>query len=147
MPLSTYIDKLRRLSVNTAHGRASPHKICMLLAVFDLARAGGLTENRILYAPPLLERFRRFFEAVRAPGDHPNPYFPFFHLAGDLRGGEASFWHLEPLPGREAVLAAMSTARSHGDITQNIACATLDSDFYALLQDPASVDALTDMLA
>ena len=44
----------------------------MLLAVFDLARAGGLTENRILYAPPLLERFRRFFEALRAPGDHPN---------------------------------------------------------------------------
>ena len=57
---------------------------------------------------------------MRAPGDHPNPYFPFFHLAGDLRGGEASFWHLEPLPGREAVLAAMSTARSHGDITQNM---------------------------
>ena len=147
MPLPTYTAKLRRLSVNTAHGRASPHKICMLLAVFDLARAGGLTENRILYAPPLLERFRRFFEAVRAPGDHPNPYFPFFHLAGDLRGGESSFWHLEPLPGREAILAAMSTARSHGDITQNIACATLDPDFYALLQDPASVDALTDTIA
>lgn len=54
MPLPAYTAKLRRLSVNTAHGRASPHKICMLLAVFDLARAGGLTENRILYAPPLL---------------------------------------------------------------------------------------------
>jgi putative restriction endonuclease len=72
----------------------------MLLAVFDLARAGALPDNRILYAPPLLERFRRFFEAVRAPGDHPNPYFPFFHLAGDLRGGEASFWHLVPQPRR-----------------------------------------------
>ncbi len=98
MPLPTYTAKLRRLSVNTAHGRASPHKICMLLAVFDLARAGALPDNRILYAPPLLERFRRFFEAVRAPGDHPNPYFPFFHPAGDLRGGEASFWHPVPLP-------------------------------------------------
>ena len=39
----------------------------MLLAVFNLARAGGLTENRIRYAPPLLERFRRLFKAVRAP--------------------------------------------------------------------------------
>jgi hypothetical protein len=51
MPLPTYTAKLRRLSVNTAHGRASPHKICMLLAVFDLARAGALPDNRILYGP------------------------------------------------------------------------------------------------
>jgi putative restriction endonuclease len=52
MPLPTYTAKPRRLSVNTAHGRASPHKICMLLAVFDLARAGARPDNRILYAPP-----------------------------------------------------------------------------------------------
>ncbi|WP_461062332.1 hypothetical protein, partial [Silanimonas algicola] len=88
----------------------------MLLAVLDLARAGALKQNRILFAPPLLERYNTLFAAVRAPGDHPNPYFPFFHLAGRLRGGDASFWHLSPLPGRGAVLAAMSTARGTTDI-------------------------------
>ena len=78
MSVETYQQKFARLNVNVAGGRASPHKICMLLAVLDLARSGGLTENRIFYAPPLLERYARFFDAVRSPTDHRNPYFPFF---------------------------------------------------------------------
>ena len=40
MSLATYADQFRRLKVNVAHGRASPHKICMLLAVLDLAQIG-----------------------------------------------------------------------------------------------------------
>lgn len=139
MTLRTYADRFARLVVNVSHGRASPHKICMLLAVLDLARAGALTENRIAYGPQLLERYRRFFDAVRAPGDHPNPYFPFFHLKGRLRGGQASFWHLEALPGREAVLSSMTTARSPTDIADNVAFARLDDELHQLLQDPQSV--------
>ncbi len=146
MSLQDYRERLSRLIVNVRGGRASPHKICMLLALLDLARAGALVENRIGYAPPLLERYRGFFDAVRAPGDHPNPYFPFFHLAGRLRGGAPSFWHLQPLPGREAVLAAMRTARSHADITANVAFATLDSELHRLIQDPAAADALAATL-
>lgn len=56
MSLALYLDRLRRLQVNVARGRASPHKICMLLAVLDLARSGALRENRIDFAPALLER-------------------------------------------------------------------------------------------
>src|SRR4051812_47239616 len=106
MSLAEYQDKFRRLVVNMSGGRASPHKICMLLALLDLARAGGLPENRIYFGPPLLERYQQLFDSVRAPGDHPNPYFPFFHLTGKLRTGETSFWHLHPLLGRETVLDA-----------------------------------------
>lgn len=155
MSLESYAEKFTRIKVNTSSRgggedgsgpRASPHKICMLLAVLDLARAGGLEENRILYEPPLLERFRRFFDAVRAPGDHPKAYLPFFHLTGELRGGEPSFWHLEAVPGQESAVAAMRTVRSHGEIINNIACARLDPELYALLQDPANIDALTDAL-
>ncbi len=142
MTLQTYVDNFSRLVVNVSHGRASPHKICMLLAVLDLAKAGGLAENRIVYGPQLLERYRRFFDAVRAPGDHPNPYFPFFHLAGKLRGGSPSFWRLEALPGREAVLSAMTSARSDADITGNVACASLDNELHQLLQAPRTVDTL-----
>ena len=87
MSFAEYEDKFRRLIVNTAGGRASPHKLCMLLALLDLARAGALPANRIYFAPPLLERYAQFFAAVRTPSDHPNPYFPFFHLAGTLREG------------------------------------------------------------
>ena len=145
--LAAYQDKFRRLNVNVRAGRASPHKVCMLLALLDLARSGGLANNRIAFAPPLLERYQRFFAAVRTPRDHPNPYFPFFHLAGKLRGGEAGFWHLQPLPGRDAALAALSTARSLRDITDNIACATLDPELFKLLQDPDSLEALAGTLA
>ena len=79
--LATYQQAFTRLAVNQRDGRASPHKICLLLAVLDLARAGGLPVNRIVFGPALLERYHRFFDAVKQPGDHANPYFPFFHLA------------------------------------------------------------------
>jgi putative restriction endonuclease len=146
MSIAVYAEKFSRLNVNVSRGRASPHKICMLLAVLDLARAGGLLENRIRYEPMLLERYRRFFEAVRTPSDHPNPYFPFFHLAGNLRGKEESFWTLKAVAGREAVLEAMATARSARDITGNIDHAELDPELFDLLQDAAGIDALTETL-
>lgn len=145
--LQYYVDRFGRLVVNQRAGRASPHKICMLLAVLDLALAGGFRENLVRYAPPLLERYLRYFDVVRREGDHPNPYFPFFHLQGALRGGGASFWHLVPLPGREGVVAALTTARSHGDILSNMQGARLDNDLHALLQHHDAVLALSDALA
>jgi putative restriction endonuclease len=147
MSLKVYQDKLTRLIVNVRDGRASPHKICMLLAVLDLARGGGLPENRIFFLPPLLERYSRFFTAVRAPEDHPNPCYPFFHLAGNLRGGSPSFWHLQPMPGREAALAALKTARSPSDITSNVAFASLDPEMFDLLQSAPAIDALGEAIS
>lgn len=147
MTLEDYCECIGRLKVNTAHGRASPHKICMLLAVFDMARGGALATNRIEYAPPLLERYALYFEAVKANGDHPNPYFPFFYLTGKLRGGMLSFWHLHPKPGRETVLANMHGARSARDITENIEYASLDPDLYALLQDQVAINVMSESLA
>lgn len=147
MTLEDYCERIGRLKVASARGRASPHKICMLLAVFDMARGGALVANRIEYAPPLLERYALYFQAVRANGDHPNPYFPFFHLSGRLLGGLPSFWHLHPKPGREAVLADMRSARSVRDITENIAYVSLDPDLCVLLQDQAAVDVMSEALA
>jgi putative restriction endonuclease len=147
MSLTDYQDKFRNLVVNVRNGRVSPHKICMLLALLDLARAGALTLNRIEFGPPLLERYTRFFAAVKGIGDHANPYFPFFHLAGKLRNGSASFWHLKPLPGREAVLEGMSTARSFSDITSNVDYAELDRELFDLLQEPECIDALAETIS
>lgn len=147
MSVEDYIRKLRLLSVNQIQGRASPHKICMLLALFDLARSGALRENRVTFSPALLERYVHYFNAVRAPGDHPNPYFPFFHLKGKLRNGEESFWHLKPLAGREAVVQAMQSARSTSAIVDNISHVELDQDLYELLQDAGTVNRLGEALA
>lgn len=147
MSLAEYEDKFRRLVVNNSRGRASPHKLCMLLALMDLARAGALPANRIYFAPPLLERYAQFFAAVRRPNDHPNPYFPFFHLTGRLKDGQPSFWHLRALPGREATLDAKGTARSFGDITNNIAYAYLDPELFELLHNEASLNALGETIS
>ncbi|MCC2637825.1 MAG: hypothetical protein K0Q68_1544 [Moraxellaceae bacterium] len=147
MSLQAYIQKFQSIKVNVAHGRASPHKICMLLALLDLARSGSLTENKITFGPPLLERYESYFAAIRTEQDHPNPYFPFFHLQGSLRGNEESFWHLIPLPEREQVLQSMSTATSYRAITENIAWASLDDELFALLQDEANIDALSEALS
>jgi len=119
----------------------------MLLALLDLARSGGLSENHIRFLPPLLDRYRQYFDAVRAPGDHPNSWFPFFHLAGELRDGQPSFWHLKPLPGRQMTLAALDSARSSRAITENVDYAYLDDELFALLQDQANVDGLSAALA
>ena len=147
MTIQVFADRFARLVVNVRAGRARPHKICMLLAMLDLARAGGLSANRILYGPQLIERYRAFFEAVRAPGDFLHPYYPFFHLAGDLKGGQPSFWHLQALPGRKQVLEELDTPRGPNDITSNIANASLDPELHHLLQDPRAVDELTAALS
>lgn len=147
MSLLAYQEKLGQLKVNLAGGRASPHKVCMLLAVLDLARGGGLTENRITFDAPLLERYSRLFDAVRTPSDHPNPYFPFFHLGGKLRDRSSPFWHLHAMSGRELVLSNMTTARSYRDITENIAYASLDPELFILLQSLENIDALGQTLA
>jgi len=147
MTLSIYQQKFTHLRVNSSGGKASPHKICMLLALLDLAQGGALKVNKIEYGPALLERYRHFFDTVRGPSDHPNPYFPFFHLAGKLRDKSDSFWHLIPILGRESELASMTTVTSASDITRNICHAELDPELFMLLHDEESIEALSQTMA
>lgn len=139
-PLKRYFQAFRKLNVNRTGGRASPHKPSMLLAVLGLAEAGDLQHNEIRFVPALLERYAKYFDAVKGPTDHPNPYFPFFHLRGD------GFWHLQPLSGRETFVAAMQSARSNSAIVGNIAYARLDPELYALVLDERSRAALREEL-
>ncbi|MFT3953797.1 MAG: HNH endonuclease [Piscinibacter sp.] len=119
----------------------------MLLAALDLARAGRLIENKLFYGPELVERYGTYFEAVRAPGEVLHPYYPFFHLTGELDDGTRSFWHLVPQPGRSSDLQAIDTPRRVSDVTANVAYATLDPELHQLLQDEAAIDQLTDALS
>jgi putative restriction endonuclease len=139
--LAYYTKSFARLHVNRTKARGvSPHKICMLLAVIDLYDYDADRSNQILYGQKLLERFRLYFEAVKKPTDHANPYFPFFHLSGD------KFWHLQPKPGRELVLAALTTVRSNKGINENIEYATLDTDLHSLLGDRTARHHLAESL-
>ncbi len=138
--LAEYLQAFARLNVNRAGGIASPHKPCMLLAALGLAEAGKLVHNQIHFEPPLLERYARFFNIVREPRDHPNPWFPFFHLRSD------GFWHLQPKPGREAALDILDSARSASVIAENIACVSLDPALHSLVLDPRAREQLRQQL-
>ncbi len=138
--LTAYLEKFQHLNVNRRRDHESPHKPSMLLAIVGLAEAGLLSENEILFRPPLLDRYLEIFDVVRTDVDHPNPYFPFFHLQGD------GFWHLQAKAGREAVVASMGSARSHAAIEENIDFARLDPELHGYLQDAESRDALRQTL-
>ena len=147
MSLDSYKEKFTRLVVATSQGHRSPHKPCMLLAVLDLAAAGGLTENRIEFAPALLERYATYFNAVKSGNDRLNPWLPYYHLRGNLRGGEQSFWRHIPRPGREGILGSMTDATSARQIIDNIDYATLDDELYQLALDPIANAVLARTLA
>lgn len=138
--LDHYIKKVRSLNIDRTRGPISPHKMCMLLAVIDLFDAQPEHPNRIEYSPGLLERFRNFFDAVKAPGNHPNAYFPYFHLHSE------KFWHLHALPGREEALKSKKTVRSHKEVNENIAFVSLDDELYQLLKDPDARNALAEAI-
>lgn len=126
--LQEYIKAFQSLKVNRAR-TVSPHKMCMLLAVMDLFDADPQRANRIEYEPQLLDRFRMLFDAVRKPGDHPNPHLPFFHLRSD------GFWRLNARAGRAQALEVLGTVRTARQVTDNIAYVSLDDALYRLLQD------------
>lgn len=140
MPLADYIDAFRRLRVNAQ----SPHKPIMLLSVIQLFQDGRLVENQIDYSQDLLDTYRTLFSVVASPGDHPNPYFPFFHLKND--GGKQPFWILYPAPGRDLVLPAFRTISSRRQVEENIAFVTLAPELFVLLHDPIARAALKDDL-
>ena len=138
--LGPYLDKVRKLNVNKAHGKVSPHKMCMLLAVIDLFDANPDRPNRVEYDPQLLDRFHSFFKTVSAPGDHPHPYFPFFHLKSE------GFWHLHALPEREQVLEGLSTIRKPSQVLGNISHVSLDEDLYQLMRDTEAREVLAEAI-
>jgi putative restriction endonuclease len=144
--LEIYSERFANLIVNRSKNRFRPHKTCMLLAVLDMGRSGALKKNQISFGPALLERYRTVFDAVRDIGEHPHPYYPFFALAGRLRGGEPSFWHLKAFPGKEQVLQNLDSPRRTVDVTGNVDYAWLDRDLHELIQDPAAVDWLMERL-
>ena len=146
MSLAIYQEKFSQLAVNSAQGKVRPHKMCMLLAVLDLAQAGGLVENRIFFLPPLIERYLRFFDAVKGPNTQAHAYYPFFHLRGNLQNGEPSFWQLQPLPGREAAVEALDGVRSSRQLTDNIAYAKIDEELFEIIQSPDAIDTLGEAM-
>ena len=58
--LQEYIQKMKRLRVDRAHGVA-PHKPLLLLAIIELIERGQIRENKIPLTPDLAEVFIKYW--------------------------------------------------------------------------------------
>lgn len=95
MTPAQYLDQLSSLRMDRTKDRPRPHKVCLLLAVMDLIRAGALKENRIPFNNLLRQAFTKRFEQLKQDNDRDNPEFPYFYLRS------SGFWHLKPVVGKE----------------------------------------------
>ncbi|MGC9458868.1 HNH endonuclease [Vibrio genomosp. F10] len=88
MALEYYLDRFQNLKMNSASGKKSPHKVCMLLAVMDLIQAGYIVSNKIYLNQILKDQFTLHFDGLAQGKDKNTPENPFFHLRSE------GFWHL-----------------------------------------------------
>jgi putative restriction endonuclease len=147
MSINKYLSLFEGIRPHTAGGRVKPHKICMLLAILDLAKAGGLQENKIFFNADLIERYKNFFKVASAVDDIPNPHYPFFFLRGNLTDGRPSFWHLQPLAGREEYLQKLASISKPSELKANVEFAWLDDELFNLLKNSRNIEILQKSLA
>ena len=124
--LQKYVQKMKRLRVDRAHGVA-PHKPLLLLVVIELIERGQIRENKIPLSPDLAEIFMRYWSKVT--NRKPNIALPFFHLKSD------GFWHLHPNLGYEKALEIADRITAISRLREVIAHVSLDDDLFVLLTD------------
>ncbi|NVK56821.1 MAG: HNH endonuclease [Alteromonadaceae bacterium] len=132
-----YADEFHKLNVDRSSGRAKPHKVCLLFAVFDLIEDKQIPDNRIFFNDQLKARFTYYFNKLSADGDRDNPSLPFFHLRS------SSFWHHKL---RSAVNHKHKYAVSEKSLGTYIEYAYLNDDLFALLQNENHRNALRQCL-
>ncbi|MFC3095400.1 HNH endonuclease [Alteromonas sediminis] len=133
-----YADELKKLNVDRSSGRAKPHKVCLLFAVFDLIEDKQIRDNRILLNDELKLRFTHYFNKFRADGDRDNPYLPFFHLRS------SSFWHHKL---RSGVKYNHKYSVSEKSLNTYIEYVYLNEDLFALLKSEKQRNALRQCLS
>ena len=124
--LQKYVQKMKRLRVDRAHGVA-PHKPLLLLAVIELIERGQNPDNKIFLSPDLAETFIKYW--LKITEGRPNIGLPFFHLKSD------GFWHLHPNAGYEKVLEVADRITAVSRLREVIEYASLDNDLFVLLTD------------
>lgn len=130
MRLKLQIRKMRR---GGSKDHPSPHKLILLLAVFDLIEQGQIAQNQIYLNGELIAAFERNFRLHARPGDWCQVGPPFFHLR------TSGFWNHRPKQGRETVYTVLD--RSGGGmatVIENIEFAYFSDEAFKLVSDPDS---------
>ncbi|WP_072008534.1 DUF4007 family protein [Hymenobacter sp. IS2118] len=125
--LITEVSSLKRRVINN---REKPHKLLLLLAVFDLLDSGKISENRIYYDDQLGKAFREQFNLLADAGDWMQISQPFFHLRS------SSFWEHEIKPGRKPEYDKISTPGGGSKkITENIDFARFSDKAWLIIKE------------
>ena len=125
--LQKYVQKMKRLRIDRAHG-AAPNKPLLLLAVIELIEQGQILENKISPSPDLFESFMKYWSIVT--NRRPNLALPFFHLKRDR------FWHLHAKAGYETALRVSTQIKTVSRLREIIAFASFDNELFRLLTNP-----------
>ena len=122
-----YYNRLSALRLNRSGGHPSPHKVCLLLSVFDLVKEGA--ENKIFLSDDLIRRFKHYFAKFKQGQDTGDIAKPFFHLVSER------FWNFElNEPEKFARVLESKRTPNQKQIKELIKYAYLDKDLYDLLK-------------
>lgn len=103
--------------------REKPHKLLLLLGVFDLLDAGKVSDNRIYFNDELGAAFREQFNQLADTVDWMQVSLPFFHLR------TSNFWEHKILPGRKIEYDLLTTSGGGSKrILDNIEFANFSDD-------------------
>lgn len=118
-----------------------PHKPLLLLALLDLFGQGRVEHNLIEPTADLYTLFHNYAALIAQPGEEPLQLAVAFDALREER-----FWHVEPMPGREADLEARSAITTDAALQELVVGARLDEPLYALCGIPEARERLRSVL-
>ncbi|MGP8304596.1 HNH endonuclease [Vibrio sp. YIC-376] len=121
MALEYYLERFQNLKMNSAGGKKSPHKVCMLLAVMDLIQAGHIASNKIKFNKILKDQFTRHFNTFAQDTDKNTPENPYFHLRSE------GFWHLSYNEGYDETTTSRYSSKA-------VAYASIDEELFTYMK-------------
>lgn len=133
--LLEFFKRIGSLNRATVNGLKAPHKPILLLSVIESIAFGEILENKIEISPLLVARFKdNWNRLVNTNIFQPNFALPFFHMQKE------GFWKLKTYFGKEILVTSSHSIKSFSQLKESVAYSYLDSNLFALIQNPKTRD-------
>ena len=129
--------KSNKIGLNVSPGALN--KPILLLSVIEMVSQEQIKRNQIPLSAELIATFLNLWSHLE-PLRKPDIGLPFYHLVSD------GFWHYQPKPGFESLIAAKVKIRTANIIRQTVEYAYLDDELWEILQNPQERSILTNVL-
>lgn len=139
MSLSHYIQCLKKLKIDKAHGIA-PHKPILILSIIQLIENGVIQSNKIYITSNLVAVFKSNWSLLVTTKHLPIFALPFYHLKSE------NFWKLHAKAGYEKTLELKGILRSFNNLNTAVEYAEIDTELFELLKNKENRDILRFVL-